>query len=471
MNQGLSNISNSLKDPKQKLFIGIIGTVMVVMIGAGLYTMSKNKNKSQTPANVTVSKPDTKAGLPGQSDSPEFNKQIEKFNDNTTQEALEKNKTSMPIMTNKNANDFDFEKSIEDRQQKLNLDKKEPKLEEVKLPKIEPVDVCSNIIGVQESVPIDMELKYGECHKIIKDVCPNIEGVQQELPIDMAIDRENHCIKIVKEQPIVAQPPQIVYVQKKQEKKYTDEDAAIIGVLLDVQRNKVTNYEFDYARQMNQNANQNANVVNNGSVNNNVENYNGSQVTQDKRTLKMPIIKAGTILKAYLETGINSKEQSPILAKIMSGELKGTRLIGQFSKTGEKVVISFTKASFPKLEKSFPLNAIAIDPETQRTALASDVDHHYFLKYGALLGATFLQSYSQLLSTKNDTIIINPTTGAATTIKGPMTPKDINRAALGSVGGEIAGQIKQSGKIEPTITVDAGLPIGILVMDDIEVLE
>src|SRR5690606_31264355 len=53
-------------------------------------------------------------------------------------------------------------------------------------------------------------------------------------------------------------------------------------------------------------------------------------------------IKAGTVMFAVLETGINSDEVSPILATIVSGPLKGAKLLGQFARTDKKVLINFS---------------------------------------------------------------------------------------------------------------------------------
>lgn len=48
-----------------------------------------------------------------------------------------------------------------------------------------PHDLCSNIAGIQETVPIGFEIVENECHE---DLCLNIEGVQISLPAGMVFN-------------------------------------------------------------------------------------------------------------------------------------------------------------------------------------------------------------------------------------------------------------------------------------------
>ena len=99
-----------------------------------------------------------------------------------------------------------------------------------------------------------------------------------------------------------------------------------------------------------------------------------------------------------IDTSINSDEKSPVLASIVSGELKGAHLVGEFSLQNDVVVVKFTKISVPQIPNSLPVDAYAIDPDTARTALAHDVDNHYMLRYGTLFASSFLSGLASAIS-------------------------------------------------------------------------
>ena len=60
-------------------------------------------------------------------------------------------------------------------------------------------------------------------------------------------------------------------------------------------------------------------------------------------------IKTGDILFAVLETSVNTDEPGPILATIVSGKLKGSKIIGSFTlpSNADQIVITFNTLSMP----------------------------------------------------------------------------------------------------------------------------
>ena len=106
-------------------------------------------------------------------------------------------------------------------------------------------------------------------------------------------------------------------------------------------------------------------------------------------------IKAGDILFAVMDTAVNSDQPGPILATIVSGKLKGSKLIGSFNlpTNSDRMLITFNLISIPGSNKTTSINAYAIDPNTGRTALSTRANHHYLLRYGSLFASTFLQGF------------------------------------------------------------------------------
>lgn len=194
----------------------------------------------------------------------------------------------------------------------------------------------------------------------------------------------------------------------------------------------------------------------------------GGNATAAQNLANADITKAGTILFATLDTGVNSDETSPVLATIVQdGPLHNAKLLGTFQRVDKKVVLQFNVLSVPKLPNSLPINAVAIDPNTARTALASQVDNHYMMRYGMLfassfasgLGQAFQNSGSQMETTTFGTVVTLP----------DLNPTQKAIVALGNVGQQFSGAIAPLFRTPPTVKVNAGGSIGILIMSDLAV--
>lgn len=184
------------------------------------------------------------------------------------------------------------------------------------------------------------------------------------------------------------------------------------------------------------------------------------------------ILKAGTILFAVLETAVNSDEPGPILARIVQPPLQNTTILGSMqtssNKYAEGILLSFSTANIPDRIRSYGISAIAIDPNTARTAIASDVDHHYLLRWGTIFAATFLQGYSKAVA-QSGTTVQSSTNGAqtnSTTTQSPLSPKQQIYQGIGDMA-TAWGQGVSSFTTRPTtITINPGTSLGILLTSD-----
>jgi intracellular multiplication protein IcmE len=190
---------------------------------------------------------------------------------------------------------------------------------------------------------------------------------------------------------------------------------------------------------------------------------------------------SGDILYATLLTGINSDVPgTPIVAEVKTGKLTGARLIGKFISKDDYIVLQFQTGT-TKDGKSFRLNGYAIDAGTRFAGIADDVDHHYFLKYGALLGAAFLQGYGEIVKESLKKVQYYPTVytgsssigaGGAYTESTPIETveadtKEAMTGALATVGQELANQLRKAADRPPTITIYPGSDIGVLLVEPI----
>lgn len=183
------------------------------------------------------------------------------------------------------------------------------------------------------------------------------------------------------------------------------------------------------------------------------------------------LIKAGTILFAVIDTAINSDEPGPILATIVgNNRLKGSKVIGEIKSSGpkaESLTLNFSTMNMNEYPNTFGIKAVAVDPETSRTSLATDVDRHYFLRYGTLLASTFLTGYSKVITNQGTTNTSATNGGTTTTTTPTLSGKKEIFAALGDVGKGIGTAFAENVNRANTVTIDAGTSVGLLFLGDV----
>lgn len=185
-----------------------------------------------------------------------------------------------------------------------------------------------------------------------------------------------------------------------------------------------------------------------------------------------PIVKAGTILFAVLDTTVNSDyPDSPVLATIVSGPFKGAKLLGKLITTKsvagqmDRISLNFTMMNMDQWPKSKSVTSYAIDPDTAKTALATSVNYHYLMRFGATMATAFLQGYANAITTSSSTT----STGifGTSTTHPALDPRQKLLVGLGQVGQTLGAATANYINIPPTVKIDAGVGIGILFMNDV----
>ena len=194
--------------------------------------------------------------------------------------------------------------------------------------------------------------------------------------------------------------------------------------------------------------------------------------SQDAKGALGVTIKTGDIIFAVIDTSVNSDEPGPILASIVSGPLKGSKLIGSFNlpSNADKMVISFNTLSIPGATKTLSIAAFAIDPNTARTALSSETDHHYLSRYGSLFASTFLEGFGNAFQSADTTITIGGTGGTTdTTVQNGIGRSSLENAVIGLANvGKAWGQVAQQNMSRPTtVQIFSGTGVGVLFTQDI----
>lgn len=181
-------------------------------------------------------------------------------------------------------------------------------------------------------------------------------------------------------------------------------------------------------------------------------------------------VQAGTVVPAELLTPINSDHPGPVLAQIISGPLAGSRVMGSFLTSNNRVVVTFTTIAIPGSSKSYTIRALAVNAATASTALATNVNNHYLEKYGLMLASSFVSGYGQAVANQGAVVTVSPLGGYTVANQG-LNSHQILMSALGNVGTQV-GDVAQANAetIKPTVRV-AGrhggpYPVGLLFMQD-----
>lgn len=192
-----------------------------------------------------------------------------------------------------------------------------------------------------------------------------------------------------------------------------------------------------------------------------------NNTTSSSTSSSAAIIRAGTIVPAEMLTPLNSDAPGPVLARIVSGPFAGARVLGSFNASDKEITVQFRTLSVPGHKSSYAIDAYAVNP-TLGVGLATDVNNHYFRRYGLSLAAGFLSEYGSAWARQGTkTTIID---GAVVVSNDDMDTKQINRIALGGLGKELSQELKRDSNIAPTVKAEGkeneGLPIGLLFMSD-----
>lgn len=179
------------------------------------------------------------------------------------------------------------------------------------------------------------------------------------------------------------------------------------------------------------------------------------------------IIRAGDVMFGVLDTAVNSDEQGPVMATIVSGKYKGAKLLGGLSLTSDQngVALNFTKMTMPDWPAAVSINAVAISPETARTALADDVNHHYFMRYGSVFASSFLQGVGQAIQQSGQTQVNNA--GTSTSTFANLSVGKQAMVGLGQVGQNMGNAAQNMFNTPNTVTIKSGSGIGVLFQNDV----
>lgn len=179
------------------------------------------------------------------------------------------------------------------------------------------------------------------------------------------------------------------------------------------------------------------------------------------------IVPSGTVSYAELLTEANSDVPGPILAQVVSGPLKGARVIGRFQVNdgyADYLVMTFKLADLNGTD--YKINALALDPDTTLGGMATEVDQRYMMRLVLPAAAGFLQGFASALGQGNQNIVTNGTTTIV-----EQSSKGTRQGLYSGLGtaAQTASQFfqTQANQTKPLVRVAAGTPMGLFFVDTV----
>lgn len=187
----------------------------------------------------------------------------------------------------------------------------------------------------------------------------------------------------------------------------------------------------------------------------------GQQSAQKRSLLgKTPIV------AAVLETAINTDEPSMVIATVTSGPLSGSMVYGEAKRVNEVVDVKFSSLYYNG--KFIQVNGRAIDQDTMRSALAGDVDHKYFARYGLPILLGLVTGYATGMANAGSVIALSPFGGATQTFNAPNNRQIVSQAvATGAQQAASTYSQQNQSNSQIAVNIPQGTAIGIIFTTDV----
>lgn len=186
---------------------------------------------------------------------------------------------------------------------------------------------------------------------------------------------------------------------------------------------------------------------------------------QQEEQAQVILLPAGEIEYGQLIVEANSDTPGPILAQIVSGPLRNSKILGSFSTENDYLILKFNQIVIDGI--SYRTNAVALDPATANVGMATEVDHRYFTRVVLPAAASFVQGLASAVAESESTTVSIDGSTTTSTEEDLDLNQEVARGVeeLGSQVGDTLDEIASSTK--PLIRVAAGTPLGILFVDPV----
>lgn len=172
------------------------------------------------------------------------------------------------------------------------------------------------------------------------------------------------------------------------------------------------------------------------------------------------LLPAGTIEYGQLLMEANTDAPGPVMVQIMSGPLRGSRVLGSFQSTEEYLTLNFNMIVIDGLD--YPVQAVAIDPNTTLPGVITEIDRRYLKRIILPMAAEFVSGLANAISESGTTSVFV----SNNTVTQSTNPKDQKQEVASGItqAGEKLSEIlnDEVSKTKPMLRVAGGTPVGIL---------
>lgn len=178
------------------------------------------------------------------------------------------------------------------------------------------------------------------------------------------------------------------------------------------------------------------------------------------------LLEAGRIEYAQMITEANSDVPGPILAQLASGPLAGSRMIGSFQKQQDYLTLNFSTIVVDGVALS--TTAVALDPETSRPGVVTDIDRKYFQRIILPAAAAFIEGMGSAIAESGSTTVTVDGGAAVSDSKDLDTKQELFKGLekASSKAGRVLEQ--DAGKTEIMVKVAVGTHIGVFFTKPVE---
>ena len=173
------------------------------------------------------------------------------------------------------------------------------------------------------------------------------------------------------------------------------------------------------------------------------------------------LISAGEIVYGQLLLQANSDVPFTVLAQMVSGPLKGWKLMGKFEVLDDLNLLGIRfKVAVSDEGKQYKTRAVMLNPDNGLAAMRSSVDHRYFRRIVLPMAAEFISGYASAIAQSGRTSV-TVTGQSVVSAQNPTTDKQDVATGVQGAADEISTILEDFGEVPVKIVIDAGTPIGI----------
>jgi len=192
-----------------------------------------------------------------------------------------------------------------------------------------------------------------------------------------------------------------------------------------------------------------------------------------------PYIRAGEVLYAYNKLEVNSDYSGPVVLIGLDKRIRDAVIIAD-SFQPHDVALTIHPKSMAFADKTININAYILNPSTEATVVASEVDHHYFERWGSFVLVEAMTAYAGIVNAmgqaatvgavplvgQNQTAAI-PQAGGILTGPPTFSPSQQGWMIAGKTLGKLSSIVRKNINRKNTIYLHKNDTVSILFMEDI----